>query len=112
MIKILDIENIKIVGVNDWKYNNNVLTDEYRAFKEEIYYTMLQQIGKIKIPAPQRIGMIIDTYLDFDNPIKPIIDAIEPVFGNDRNILDFHLCKRPIKKGQLGKIKIWGDSIG
>ena len=85
MIKILDIENIKIVGVNDWKYSNNVLTDEYRAFKKEIYYSM----KRIRIPAPQRIGMIIDTYLDFDNPIKPIIDAIEPIFDNDRFILDF-----------------------
>lgn len=111
MIKILDIDNIKIIGTNQRYYKNFHLTEDYKAFKEEIYWYLMKQVGKITIPAPQRIGMILDTYLDFDNPIKPIIDSIESVFGNDRNILDFHECKRPIKKGQLGRIQIWGDSI-
>ena len=109
MIEILDIENVKFGSVNN-KYDKNFhLVPAYKNFKELIFWNLL----RVKINPLYKIKITTQMYIDIDNPIKPIFDAIQAkgIIDNDKNIVDLQIIKIPIKKGSPGSIniKIMGD---
>ena len=108
MIKILDIENIKLVSVNA-KYQNKsfTLSKDYRNFKK----TIEMFTKDIKIKKPQRVLIEMETALDIDNAVKPILDSIEKVFGNDKHVQELIINKTPIKRGKAGRLKIYAETI-
>lgn len=115
MIKVLDIEEIRIVSLNQRHRDRNFyLTKEYREFKEAlIIYALATRAGR-KIEPPYKIIIKVECYADYDNILKPIHDALENVgwIDNDKNILDSHVVKVPTKRGAPGKLQVWLDHYG
>jgi len=102
-VVILDLENIKLVSVNAKYMNKNfILTKEYRKFKK----TIKDNAKKTQLSAPQHLKIYMETALDIDNAVKPILDGLENVLGNDRNVCRLELIKKPIKKGGAGRLVV------
>jgi Holliday junction resolvase RusA-like endonuclease len=108
MIKIIDLDNIKLVGVNkkyvDRKFH---LSKEYRDFKKLLFCT----VKNVVIPKDHKVLIIMETALDIDNPIKPILDGIEKVFKDDKNIKILETRKIAIKRGKTGRLRIYADTL-
>jgi hypothetical protein len=108
-MKVLDIENIKIIGKNE-KYIKSftgrlILSDAYKSFKKEIYYSLLDK----KFDPPYYLYMRFWMYHDIDAPLSVILDAMEKrkIIKNDRYIKTLNINKEEIKKGKLGKIQVF-----
>lgn len=112
---ILDIENVEIVGKNkklipakNRKFP--IKTDEYKLFEKTIFYSMRD----VKLKGPL-FGwkMIIECYHDIDAVELCVQDIMQKkkIFPNDRDVVMKQTYKIPIKKGSLGKIKIYAWSI-
>ena len=109
---VLDIPKLKLISIND-KYGFNrrtgsaYLTKAYREFKEYIYFSV-NNLDKINLNPPHAIKIIMHTYIDIDNSEKAILDAISKRLGtNDRDILQKHIDKYKVKRGQLSSLKVW-----
>lgn len=102
--KILDIPKIKLASINQ-KYNKNFsLTDEYRNFKEIIFY----HTTKIRISGFFNLQILTETPLDIDNFTKPLIDAISTKLEvDDKNLINFTIEKYYCKKGQPGRLVVY-----
>ena len=109
MIKILDIENIKIPSINKRYYKNFSLTSEYKNFKKNLFYQFVQ----CNIQPPYRVEILVETYLDIDNLLKPIFDTMQDkeIITDDRYILELSISKTPTKRGAESKIIIFIESI-
>jgi Holliday junction resolvase RusA-like endonuclease len=113
MIEILNIEtklpsvNKKTcVSRNTGRYYNN---EEYENFKNIIFLLC----KKVKIKKPYFVKINIETHVDIDNPIKPILDAIEKagVIENDKYIEKLHINKKRIKRNEQNKLKVCVGTI-
>lgn len=108
-MKVVDLENIKIVSVNQ-KYGVNpktgiIYTDKkYKAFKLLVKSHCLRQF----IEPPYSVTIEIDTYVDITNFEKCVIDGIQDagIIDNDKNILKLTVFKNPIPKNKLGNISV------
>lgn len=108
MIQICEIENIKIPSINKRYYKNFSLTKEYKAFKQELFYSFIT----CQIDPPYAVHIIIETYLDIDNIIKPVLDTMQDrgIITDDRYIVNIQVSKIPIKKGRPGKITVYAET--
>jgi Holliday junction resolvase RusA-like endonuclease len=107
---VLDME-LDFVSINR-KYNKNFsLTDAYRGMKRKLISSMDRSVGFIN--PPYSIEIHAEMYLDIDNPVKCIIDALgdSGIIDNDKNILECHLYKTKIKKGSTGNLKVFINSM-
>ena len=114
MIKILDLENIKVVGKNK-KHQpvfihgkvRQVLTAEYRDFKKLLVLCLKNKT--IRFDKADKLYFEFDMYHDADSPIGCLFDALEEsgIVDNDRNILNYEVVKNPIKRGSPARIKIY-----
>ena len=66
---------------------------------------------KIKIDPPYRVEIYLTTYLDLDNPVKIILDSLDNAITNDREILELHVYKTKTKRGKLGGIRVFVESL-
>lgn len=113
MIKILDIENIKFESINQ-KFGLNkkagrlFVKKEYKDFKN-----MVARFSKGKLENPYKIYIFISSYLDWDNCIKAICDGLENagVIENDKDIYSGNVEKYPLKKTELGRLVIFGETL-
>ena len=111
-MKVIDIENIKIASINN-KYGVNrrtgnlFITPEYRDFKA----LMIASARKYKIDPPYIVQIEIGTYIDIDNCIKPILDALESrgIIDNDKNVLRLDVEKESLKKNQPGTSSLFKE---
>lgn len=106
---VADIQNIKIIGKNKKNTISKItgkiiLSNEYRIFKEEIYYSTFKK----KIDPPYLVGIRIWCAHDIDAAEVAILDGIQGrAIDNDKNI-EFKVIQRiPIKRGSLGRIQIY-----
>ena len=111
--KVIDLENIKIVGINK-KYNVNkkgrmYLSDGYRVFKKMLVFSCV----KTKIPPPYHVKIKTHCYHDIDAVTKVILDAIQTagVIDDDKNVLMCTQYKMPISKNTPGKIQVEVSSL-
>jgi len=110
---ILDVENIQLPSVNQkFGYSPTsrslYLKKEYREFENSIIALMQRFSKGAKIEPPYSITIHVQTYLDADNFLKPIIDSMSKVgiIGNDRDVLHYEVFKTPKKKGSGSCIKV------
>jgi Holliday junction resolvase RusA-like endonuclease len=114
MKEIINIANLKFATINN-KYGVNkhtgelYLTQEYKDFKNII----LLKAKRGYIKSPYKIRIEAEIYQDYDNILKPIADALQAagVIDNDKNIVEAHIIKTPVKKGQLGSLKVYLETI-
>ena len=106
-MKVLSIENIKIVGKNQKYYKNFALTNEYRNFKKEIEYCIVKPSEKIL--RPYRVTIEFTMYHDIDAPVQTILDALESagIIDNDRYITELNIVKNTTKRGKPGAVECW-----
>lgn len=107
MIQILNIKNIRMCSVNN-KYigRSFAISPDYRNFKK-----LIKALTK-KIPCkpPYYFYVELKMYMDIDNPMKVIQDAMcEKLEINDRDILGVHIVKETQKRGLPGELRIWLD---
>ena len=101
-MKVLELHNIKIPSINN-KYNKNFsLTREYRAFKDMLLHSLKRAV----LIGPYAVHVLYSGYIDIDNPIKAILDALETkgIIDNDKYILSLRVNKAPLKRGQAGSL--------
>jgi Holliday junction resolvase RusA-like endonuclease len=112
MQKVIDLQDVQIRSVNK-KYIINrrtgrlVPSREYREFKNILEWACT---GK-SIEKPYRVKILLETYLDIDNPLKAILDSLNKIIEDDRYILELIVCKKPLKRGKKGKIKVFIETI-
>ena len=114
MNKIISLDNIHIPSLNN-KYiksrttGNLILSREYKEFKNLIVLSARK--GLIK--PPYVITVMVSTYLDYDNFLKPLTDGLEQagVIDNDKNILTAHIYKTPIKKNKGCSLLVYVDTM-
>jgi len=109
MKQVMNIDSIKFGSLNN-KYNKNFsLTRSYRDFKNLLILSTV----KGKIDPPYSILILANMYQDYDNVLKPIGDALQStgVIDDDKNILAVKIIKEPIKRGQMGSLKVWIETI-
>ena len=110
---VVDIEKILIPSINN-KYSLNTktkrlfLNPKYRDFKKLISETC----HKTNIDNDWSCKIQMQSYVDIDNPIKPILDGIAIAnLINDKNCLDLHILKEKNKRGKEGYLKVWIDAM-
>lgn len=107
LIKVIEVDKIKIASVNQ-KYNANfILNPAYRDFKTHLTFLCERCV----IKAPYKVTIELEMYQDIDNPVKCILDSLGNAIDNDRNILELHVFKTPIKRGRDGSVKVFVESI-
>jgi Holliday junction resolvase RusA-like endonuclease len=109
MIEILNLENIKIKSLNDKfgyspAYGKLYMSKEYKEFKE----LLVQCMCKTQIQPPYRVIIETEMYIDIDNPIKVIIDAMQTagVIEDDRHIIKLDVYKKQVKRNAENKLRI------
>lgn len=109
-MKVIDLDNIKFVGINKKFYRNFSLTNEYRKFKE----LLILSCAKAKIQPYYQIIIYMETYHDIDAPIKVILDALETaeVIDNDRNVINLMVHKKFNKRGRPDKLEVSVGTYG
>jgi Holliday junction resolvase RusA-like endonuclease len=107
--QVINIDNIKFVSLNKRYRGRYHLSDEYKAFRDEI----MLSIKKGHIDSPYAMLIQIHTYLDYDNVLKLIGDCLEKtgVIDNDRNFHHVTIDKYPIQRGKLGKLIVWVGTL-
>jgi Holliday junction resolvase RusA-like endonuclease len=108
---VISIDSIKMVSLNA-KYGAGVfggkarlyLTKEYKAFKDEIFYSC----KPVKVKPPYEVTIDIWTPTDADNILKPLGDSLQKrgVITNDSEILRWVINKTKVKKGTMGKLVV------
>ena len=106
---IVDIENIKLPTINN-RYGVNsktgqlYLSSEYRRFKRDL----VNCCRKVIILPPYSIIISQKTYKDIDATIKILLDSLQQarVIKDDKFIINLHIIKIPILKGQPESLKI------
>ena len=79
-------------------------SQEYKNFKNIIYMFL----KRIKVKKPYALYIEIETHIDIDNPIKPVLDAIEQsgIIDNDKYVERLYIDKKTIKRNEQNRIKI------
>jgi Holliday junction resolvase RusA-like endonuclease len=115
-MKIIELENIKIVGINT---RSRVMIRNGKPF----YYTdkkykefkkcLTDACINTTIQPPYSVTMHVSCYHDIDAVTKVVLDALEEanVINNDRHIYELFQYKTPIKKSSKGSIEVWVTSL-
>ena len=104
-------ENQRQMPVKIGKSFRLISTKEYREYKQLLtdYFTL--NAPKTPILGNFYAKLIVHTYKDLTNITKAIFDALEKSghIKNDRFLLDCHLIKIPVKRGQPDSffLEIW-----
>ena len=115
LFKVIDLEDIQLKSLNN-KFtvsrnsNRICLKKEYEIFKHILSYS----IGELEKPLdpPYFVYIYMETYLDIDNPLKPILDTLEgPAIQNDRQIRRLLIDKIPRKRGHPSMIQVYVGSM-
>ena len=114
MIKVIDIDNIKLGRVNqkfgkNSKTNRLYLLKEYRDFKD-----LIQLITrKIRIEPPYAVKIEVQTYADIDSFIKPLLDGIQSAgtITTDKEVRHLVVIKTPGKRGKPSSLKVYVSSL-
>jgi len=106
---VINLNKIKFGSLNKKYYGNFGLTKEYRGFKD----LLIASAKKIKIKPPYSILMTVSMYQDIDNIIKPVFDALQTkgIIDNDKNVQHINISKYPIRRGGLGSICVYVDTL-
>jgi Holliday junction resolvase RusA-like endonuclease len=121
MHKIIDLENIKLTSINskfcvgkkrgkDGKLHSNLyLSKDYAEFKKII----TESVIKVFVKKPYEIKIEYSGYVDIDAFIKPLFDGLEDteIIENDRYIEKLEIIKKPIKRGKLGTLTVFINSL-
>lgn len=82
----------------------------YRNFKKTLFYHL--QIPSKVIKPPYAVHIYLETYLDIDNPLKPIIDSLnKTVIEDDKFIHELKVYKKPRKRGHPSSLKVYVGSL-
>lgn len=114
---IVDLNNINMASINQ-KYINKsfVLSKEYRNFKDAVSWNCKAHIKEKEFDILRKFKIAIEfsAYCDVDAPIKPILDGIfRPgiIDADDRQVLELHIIKKPLKRGSLGSLQVYIEEI-
>jgi Holliday junction resolvase RusA-like endonuclease len=113
MYKVIDLQKIKLRSVNKKYINRNFkLSPEYSSFKELMYYSIDKP--KEKILKPYTVAILMKTYIDIDNPIKAILDALadRKLIVNDRKVLRLLVDKIEEKRGYPSNLEVYLGTLG
>lgn len=112
MTKIIDLENIDLVSINE-KYGATIrsrkpalyTTEKYKRFKKLI----CDNVKKISIDPPYKIFVEVSCYADIDSFLKPLLDGIElsGVIKNDRYFTELNVKKTNQKRGRPSVLKVF-----
>lgn len=113
-MKVIYIENIKLVSINQ-KFGMNKLANKlylnepYRKLKDQL----ISACVNTSIKSPYNISIEMSAYVDIDNCIKVILDALQSkgVIDNDKNVLELLVNKKQIKRGRAGSLAVYVYSI-
>ena len=92
---------ISPLSVNQCWQGQRFKTKKYLAYEKEVLLTL----RPIKLPPPPysvnyEFGMS-NSLSDWDNPVKPLQDILQKKYGfNDRDIMEAHVKKIKVKKGE------------
>lgn len=108
MNKVIDIEQIEMVGKNRKFGKDHVLTEEYKAFRDEIFWMCKKFHGN----PPYKVYMEFRMYHDIDAPVSAVLDGMQQrAFKNDRDVHRLVVDKIPGKKGKPGAVKVWVEEL-
>lgn len=106
--QILNVET-KLPSINsklsiNQKTGKFFSSQEYKNFKNIV----CMFLKRIKVKKPYALYIDIETYIDIDNPIKPVLDAIQEsrIIDSDRNVERLYIDKKSIKRNEQNRIKI------
>ena len=110
---ILDVDNVSLPNVNN-KYGYNpksgrlFLNKTYKEFENTIITLMQRYARGVQVDPPYSITIHVQTYMDADNFLKPVIDSMAKagIIGNDKDVLHYQVFKTPKKKGSGSCIKV------
>jgi len=93
--------NIKPLSVNKCWQGRRFKTNEYKDYEEEVLFLL----PNLEAPEPPYKCTLIlglsNRANDIDNSVKPFIDILQKKYGfNDREIIEMHIFKTIVKKGQ------------
>lgn len=112
---IINADEIMMKSVNSRfiKRNNRkdfTLSTPYKSFKKTLFYLIRRP--KEKIEAPYSVHVHIETYLDIDNPLKPILDSLKGIIINDdKNIEELCVFKKKRDRGIPSSLKVYVGSL-
>ena len=110
---VIQLEDIKIPSINA-KYNWNpkakrlFINKSYQDFKN----LLKASCKRVSVRAPYAVEIHITSYNDIDNAVKAILDSLDNVIDNDRDVEELHVFKTPNKRGRSGALKVYVSSLG
>jgi Holliday junction resolvase RusA-like endonuclease len=109
MKKVIDLENVKFVSLNNRYRGKYHLTEEYKVFKELLFVVA----KRIKIDPPYSVRIDAKCYHDIDNFIKPILDTLQKVkiIKDDKLVEHLLVNKEPGKRGRPGRLEVYVESL-
>lgn len=113
MFKAIEMNDFMLKSVNNkYKLVKGVfkLRDEYKNFKKALFYHVKRPPEILK--PPYKVIIEKKTYLDIDNAVKPILDALKGrVITDDRDIEELHVYKEKRKKTYPSSLVVYVESI-
>lgn len=112
MKRVISLDNLKMESINQ-KYiiskttGRLILSSRYRNFKK----LLKESCVPFDEGGPYSIILHMETYLDIDNILKCVIDALGDIINNDRFVYELHAFKKPLRKGALGRLDVYIDSM-
>jgi len=112
MKRVISLDSIKMESINR-KYiiskstGRLVLDSKYRNFKKKL----IDACEPYEDLGPYSLIIHMETYLDIDNVLKCILDAVNEKIGNDKDIFELRVYKKPIKRGLPGRLDVYIDSL-
>jgi Holliday junction resolvase RusA-like endonuclease len=110
-MNVIDLKGIVIPSINN-KYivarirgrPQLVVDRRYREFKK----LLISCARKVKIEPPYAIRIDVTCYIDIDNCVKAVLDALEEsgILVNDRHVEELLIRKTPTKRGQLSSLLV------
>lgn len=95
----LVFEDIKLCSINKKFVTGKFIpSKEYVNVKKVISNAVKDYIGFFRYDTCKNIRMEIRTSKDIDAPVKPILDALQELIGDDSNVIELSLIKIPDKR--------------
>lgn len=109
MIEVIRIYDFKMVSINGkYKTSTFKLSTAYKNFKTILFYS-LKRLPELLKP-PYKITIYVKTYIDIDNPLKPILDTLEDtIIENDRRVIHLEIIKIEGVRGRPSSIRVFAE---
>jgi len=111
----INLNEVKLKSINQKfiraKYTKKfTLSTEYKLFKDLLFYHVIRPSELIK--PPYFIHIFMKTYLDIDNPIKPIQDVLQGIaIENDNRVDRLYLDRIRAKRGAFSYLKVYVGTL-